>query len=454
MQSAIPVCPTGPFAILIETAQGDRMKGNTRISLLVRLTLTALCAMIAARPAAAQINDTVLNSFTGGNGSEVIAGLIFDQAGNLYGTTATGGMGKGTVYELTPASGGGWTETVLYKFGSQTKDGASPYGAVAFDTAGNLYGTTLLGGAHGKGTIYRLTPASGGGWTETVLHSFGLGTDGANPVAGPVFDASGNLYGTTYYGGSVNTCPLSGKTITCGTAYELSATGVYSVIHNFSNVNDGYTLVAGLTPDKNGNLFGQTTEGGTYGGGLLFELSPVGDGTWTETAIHPWGRVNEGREDGLICYGTLVFDAQGNLWGTSTLGGTHGTLGTVFKFTQNAHGWAETSVHGFGNAGDGAYPYSGLVVNSAGNLFGTTYKGGTSGAGTVYEIIPLQTGFNYKLLYSFTGKTDGGLVTSPVILDGSGNLYGTTTYGGNPNDCKKAPLAGCGVVFEISGAAR
>ncbi len=427
------------------------MQGDTHISLAARLTLLALGILLAVGPAAAQVTDTVLNDFVGVNGSQVLAGLIFDQAGNLYGTTATGGLGSGTVYELSPAVGGGWTETVLYKFGSRTKDGANPYSGVVFDAAGNLYGTTLQGGLHGKGTIYRLSPASGGGWTEAILHSFGLGTDGVNPVAAPVI-VGGNLYGTTYYGGANNTCPFAGKTYSCGTAYELSSSGVYSVIHNFSNVNDGYFAVAGLTPDANGNLFGQVLYGGLYGGGILYELIPA-NGTWTEKAIHPWGRVHDGRLDGAQCYGTLVFDTAGNLWGTSTIGGTHGGLGTVFRFNQNAQGWDETSVHGFGNPGDGSYPYAGFVINPAGHLFGTTYKGGASGDGIVYEIIPLQVGFEYKLLYSFTGKTDGGLVAAPVILDGAGNLYGTTVWGGDPTHCLTASPAGCGVVFEISGAA-
>jgi uncharacterized repeat protein (TIGR03803 family) len=426
------------------------MQVNVRTSLPLRLALLAVGTLLAVAPAAAQVTDTVLNDFMGSNGSSVFAGLTFDTAGNLYGTTQSGGKGSGTVYELTLGLTGDWTETVLYEFGTKTKDGATPYSGVVFDPEGNLYGTTLLGGAHAKGTIYRLTPIQGGGWTETIIHSFGAGTDGAYPVATPVI-SGGNLYGTTIYGGNVTACPLSGKTSPCGTAYEVSAAGVYSVIHDFSNTNDGYFPVAGLTPDGNGNLYGQTTAGFTYGGGLLFELMPA-NGAWTERAIHPWGRINDGRPDGSICYGTLVFDAEGNMWGTSLLGGTHGGLGTLFRFFPQDGGFAETSVHGFGDSGDGASPYSGVVINSAGHVFGTTYKGGASGDGTVYEVIPLSDGFQYKLLYSFTGKTDGGLVASPLILDDLGNLYGTTQWGGDPTSCPKSPLGGCGVAFEMTGA--
>jgi uncharacterized repeat protein (TIGR03803 family) len=420
---------------------------DTRIFMFLRLALLAVGTLLATSPLAAQVTETVLNDFNGSNGSSVFAGLTFDTAGNLYGTTQTGGLGSGTVYELSSV-GGVWTETVLYEFGSKSKDGATPYGGVVL-YGNDLYGTTFYGGAHNKGTIYRLAPVKGGGWTETILHSFGGTSDGIYPIATPVI-TGGNLYGTTYNGGT-GACVVSGKTTTCGTVYELSGKGVYSVLHSFSTTNDGYFPVAGLTPDSNGNLYGQTTAGSTYGGGLLFELVPS-NGTWTEVAIHPWGRVNEGRPDGSLCYGTLVFDAQGNLWGTSLVGGTHGGLGTVFKFTQNTHGWAETSVHGFGNSGDGASPYSGLVIDSEGNLFGTTYKGGASGKGIVYEIIPLESGFEYKLLYSFTGTTDGGMVSAPLIMDSLGNFYGTTMWGGDPTYCTTAPLPGCGVVFEISGA--
>jgi uncharacterized repeat protein (TIGR03803 family) len=425
------------------------MQGDTYTSLPLRLVLLALGAFLAISPASAQVTETVLNDFTGASGSQVFSGLTFDSSGNLYGTTASGGLGSGTVYELSPAVGGGWTETVLYKFGSKSGDGADPYGGVVFDATGHLYGTTKVGGTHSKGTLYRLTHLSGGGWSESVLHNFGGGKDGANPLATPVIDPAGNLYGTTYYGGTNVNCTAAGKTYSCGTVYELSSAGVYGVIHDFSSVSDGYFPVAGITPDSSGNLYGQTTYGGIYGGGLLFELSPS-NGTWTEAAIHPWGRVNDGRPDGAQCYGTLVFDNSGHMWGTSLVGGTHGDMGTVFKFTKNGPGWAESSVHGFGEPGDGASPYSGLVVDSEGNLFGTTTLGGASGEGTVYEIIPLETGYDYELLYSFTGLTDGRMAAAPMILDGLGNLYGTTMWGGDSAHCTKSE--GCGVVFEISGA--
>ncbi|MGH9498787.1 MAG: choice-of-anchor tandem repeat GloVer-containing protein [Terriglobales bacterium] len=427
------------------------MVGNTRISLPLHLALLALGVLLAVSSAAAAVTDTVLNSFIGSDGSSVFAGLTFDQAGNLYGTTQAGGLGFGVVYELTPADGGGWTKTVLYQFGSKAKDGANPYSGVVIDSAGNLYGTTLRGGTRNKGTLYQLKPGPGGSWTETVLHNFGNGPDGAFPIAVPVI-VGNSLFGTTYNGGTGTACTLSGKSTTCGTVYQFTSTGAYSIIHNFTNDgNDGFLPVAGLTPDANGNLFGQTTWGSPYGGGLLFQMV-LSNGTWTEVAIHPWGRIHDGRPDGAQCYGTLVFDQAGTLWGTSTVGGTHGDLGTVFRFTQNQHGWAEMNAHGFGEPGDGAYPYSGLAVNAAGNLFGTTYQGGTGGVGIVYEIIPGPTGFTYKLLYNFTGKTDGGFPAAPLVMDSAGNFYGTTMWGGDPNHCQKSPVAGCGVAYEISGA--
>ncbi len=202
------------------------------------------------------------------------AGLIFDAAGNLYGTTGLGGTdGVGTVFELTRA-GGGWTEQVLYNFGT---DGAYPGGGLTFDSAGNLYGTTGEGGIHILGTVFELTPTVGGGWTETVLHNFGSGTDGAYPGAGVTFDAAGNLYGTTQYGGTYNSC--SGG---CGTVFELTPTAgggwTEQVLLNF-NGTGGANPYAGLIFDGAGNLYGTTQF--TYDNcsgfycGTVFELMPI-----------------------------------------------------------------------------------------------------------------------------------------------------------------------------------
>ena len=213
------------------------------------------------------------------NGTDGIVpdgGVIFDGAGNLYGTTFSGGThSEGTVYELTPAGGGGWTEKVLHSFDQNGTDGAFPAAALIFDTAGNLYGTTAGGGTYSKGTVFELTPVGGGTWTEKVLYSFGNGTDGFSPYSGLVFDAAGNLYGTAYYGG----------TYSRGTVFELSpgagGTWTEKVLHSFGNGTDASQPFSGLTFDTAGNLYGTTEVGGAHTAGTVYELTPAGGGTWT-----------------------------------------------------------------------------------------------------------------------------------------------------------------------------
>jgi uncharacterized repeat protein (TIGR03803 family) len=385
---------------------------------------------VSSTVAAAQ--EQVLHSFTN-NGTDGIVpdgGVIFDGAGNLYGTTFDGGAhSEGTVYELTPAGGGGWTENVLHSFDQNGTDGAFPAAALIFDTAGNLYGTTAGGGTNTKGTVFELTPAGGGTWTEKVLYSFGNGTDGFSPYSGLVFDAAGNLYGTAYYGG----------TYSKGTVFELSpqagGTWTEQVLHSFGNGTDAWAPFAGLTFDTAGNLYGTTEVGGAHTAGTVYELTPAGGGTWTEKVVYSF--LNNGT-DGTVPKAAVIFDAAGNLYGTTNQGGTY-TLGVLFELTPAAGGtWTETVLHNFGNGTDGAVPYSALIFDSAGNLYGTTYQGGSYGGGTVYR-------FNAQgetLLYSFSGE-DGANPIAALIFDGAGNLYGTAIGGGASNE---------GAVFEITGA--
>src|SRR5271167_2273777 len=330
--------------------------------------------------------EQVLHSFNGGDGYWPFAGLIFDAAGNLYGTTYVGGAyGEGTVFELTPAAGGGWTERVLYSFCSQRSctDGETPGAGLIFDAAGNLYGTTSGGGTGTYfGTVFELTPTAGGGWMEQVLHSFN-GGDGYWPFAGLIFDAAGNLYGTTYVGGAYGE----------GTVFELTpaAGGGWTeqVLYNFKhNGTDGYNPEAGLIFDKNGNLYSTTLAGGTYGEGTVFELRPTAGGDWTEEVLHSFGNGTDGYQPA----GSLMFDAAGNLYGTTYGGGTYG-YGTVFELTPTAGGgWTEKVLHSFGNGPDGYYPYAGLIFDAAGNLYSTTHGGGTYGYGTVFELTPTAGG--------------------------------------------------------------
>jgi uncharacterized repeat protein (TIGR03803 family) len=400
--------------------------------------------------------EKLLHSFNDTDGALPRAGLIFDAAGNLYGTTSEGGAYSwGTVFELTPAGGGNWTETVLHSFCSPTDctDGAYPYAGLIFDAAGNLYGTTVGGGTYaycsdgyGCGTVFELTPTAGGGWTEQVLYNFGNGTDGVNPYDGLIFDAAGKLYGTTPNGGTYG----------YGTVFELTPTEsggwTETVLHSFcsqTDCTDGEAPQADLIFDTLGNLYGSTTNGGTYGGGTVFELTPTGGGGWTEKVLHSFCSQTD-CTDGEAPQAGLIFDTLGNLYGSTTAGGTYTSncnygCGTVFELTPTGGGaWTEQVLHSFGNGTDGYYPFAGLIFDAAGNLYGTTWAGGTYGWGTVFELTPTGGGWTETVLHSFNDNgTDGILPEAGLIFDAIGNLYGTTPSGGAEGEYG-------GTVFELT----
>ncbi len=430
------------------------MQGKT-LSIGLRAVLAIIAATLFVTSTWAAAQERVLLNFNGQDGRLPQAGLIFDAAGNLYGTTEGGGTGSncgafgcGTVFELTPAAGGGWTETVLYSFGG-SPDGADPLAGLIFDAAGNLYGTTGAGGTYDYGTVFELTPAAGGGWTETVLHNFNYNvTDGYYPYAGLIFDAAGNLYGTTSQGGTYG--------YGWGTVFELTpaAGGGWTekVLHSFPDYNgtDGTSPYAGLIFDAAGNLYGTTSQGGTYiFRGTVFELTPAAGGGWTETVLHSFGN----GADADSPQAGLIFDAAGNLYGTTVEGGTGSNCifgcGTVFELTPAAGGgWTEKVLYSFNaNGTDGYYPYAGLIFDAAGNLYGTTRYGGTSsgcapyGCGTVFELTPAAGGtWTETVLHNFGNGTDGATPLAGLIFDAAGNLYGTTSSGGT---------YGYGTVFEL-----
>lgn len=410
------------------------------------LGMAVICAVLTiSLPAPAQ-TYTVINTFSGSNGAQPLSGLIFDKLGNLYGTTSAGGLGGGVVFRLSK-SGNTWTETVLYEFGSHAKDGSYPMGRLIIDGNGNLYGTTYLGGANNAGTIYQLK-RNGTSYTESVVHHFGGGNDGANPTSGLVADAAGNGYGTTYYGGTNKNCAAFGGVFSCGTVYQISAKNgtTYNVIHNFAGGADGAFPWSDLTLDSSGHLFGECVYGSQYGKGLLYELGLSG-GQWVEKPIHPWGN----KDDGTYIYGGVTFDAAGNMFGVSSGGGAHGGQGTVFEFTPNGDGFLEHNLHGFGTALDGQFPEGNLMVDANDNLFGVTHGGGAYGYGMVYAISFMQNNWIEKVLHDFTGGNDGATTFATLVMDASGNLYGTTTYGGSARGCGTGPIPGCGVVFQITG---
>jgi uncharacterized repeat protein (TIGR03803 family) len=393
-------------------------------------------------------------SISGRDGNSPVGDLISDAAGDLYGTTNLGGdYNGGTVFELMPNGSGGWMEKKLHDFGSGT-DGANPQANLIFDTSGNLYGMTYQGGDYGGGTVFELMPNGSGGWTEKKLHSFGSGTDGYLTASGLVFDAAGNLYGMTLGGGDYS----------LGTVFELSPDGsggwTERRLYDFgSNGADGADPVAGLIFDTSGNLYGMTEFGGDYGGGTVFQLSPDGSGGWAEMKLHDFVT---GAEDGYRPAANLIFDTVGNLYGTTQFGGVGarqmGGDGTVFELTPNGSGWTEKKLHDFGvnvniNLVDGTNPSGSLIFDAAGNLYGTTEYGGDyqcdiefQGCGTVFELTPNGTGeWTEKKLYEF-GDGTGEKPVAGLIFDAAGDLYGTTEYGGD----YQCDGTRCGTVFEIT----
>jgi len=435
----------------------------SRSLLVIAIAMTTL----GSRPVPSS-HEQVLYSFqnTAQDGNTPFAGLIFDTAGNLYGTTAFGGNGGcpsaefpgcGTVFELSPESGGGWTETVLYNFQQDGSDGIYPYADVILDASGNLYGTTEGGGSGGEcssngfpgcGTVFELSPQSGGRWTESVLHSFQNNLqDGIIPFAGLILDASGNLYGTTGFGG----------TTSHGTVFELlpqSGGGwAEAVLHSF-NGTDGNDPGGSLILDAVGNLYGTAQSGGSsgctinaVGCGTVFELSPNSGGHWTEKVLHTFQ--NNGR-DGNNPIGGLIFDAAGNLYGATGAGGSAGA-GTVFQLKQQSGGgWAEQVLYTFSGTGkDGSAPTAGLVLDKGGNLIGTALGGrGQIGGGVVFEVRRIKGGaYAERLLYDFMGRAGDGIdPEGGVILDTAGNLYGTTAFGGS-SICGAQT---CRTVFELT----
>lgn len=390
------------------------MIGKLTLSGLTLAVLSVL-VLIDARPAHAQ-TETVLYNFAGGSdGAVPFSRLASDGAGNFYGTTYFGGaFGAGTVFELSPDGHGGWYEKVLYSFDGGTHGGNPWLSYVIFDKAGNLYGTACTGGANGHGVVFELSPV-GKRWKETVLHSFTDTMDDALPVNGLIMDAAGNLYGATFY----------------GAVFELSPSGGHwteQVIYDFAT-----NLHAGLTMDAAGNIFGATFR-------YVFELSPNGGGVWNPDVIYNF---TGPPKDGSNPDDTLVLDQAGSLYGTTTAGGASNN-GTVFKMSHGKNGWTERILYSFKGVrkNDGSGPFAGIVFDAKGNIYGATQSGGKHGDGTVFELAaPVGKGkYVEKVLWSFSGA-DGHAPFADLILDSAGNLYGTTTAGGSSNN---------GVVFEVT----
>src|SRR6266700_832062 len=350
--------------------------------------LAALGMGLFAAPLAKAQSLSVLHTFQGGSsdGASLFAGLLMDSSGNLYGTTENGGAsGLGTVFELVNASGT-YSQKVLQSF--NRSDGANPSAGVIMDSSGNLYGTTFGGGTSNSGTVFELVNSSAA-YTESVLHSFvNSGGDGSKPAAALIMDASGNLYGTT----------LSGGTNGTGTVFELvNSSGTYSekILYSFANSGgDGSSPQAGLIIDASGNLYGTTHSGGTNGTGTVFELVNS-SGTYSEKILYSFA--NSGG-DGSKPAAALIMDASGNLYGTTQNGGTNG-FGAVFELVNSSGTYSEKILYSFANSGgDGSSPQAGLIIDASGNLYGTTHSGGTNGTGTVFELVNSSGTYREKIL--------------------------------------------------------
>lgn len=402
---------------------------DTRKSFLISAALL-IALMLLVGPLHAQ-SLTVLHNFTGGaDGGQPTAGLTFDAAGNLYGTTSLGGVagacegnGCGVIFKLTRKNSA-WTLNPLYVF-TGGSDGAWPFGRVLIGPDGSVYGTAILGGndpfPDGTGVVFNLRPPSHISsrvlmpWDETVIYTFGLAPDGNYPSGDLIFDAAGNVYGTTQSGGYE--CE---DTVYCGVVYELTHSGgvwTESILYAFENGNVAFPY-SGVVFDQVGNLYGTTTDNS----GAVFQLTRSGS-SWALHDIYNFGA----QGDASLSIGGLVFDALGNLYGGTESGGADGA-GAVYELMPLGGSWVESVIYSL--PGNGYGPQSTLAKDAAGNLYGTSCTDGSHNSGTVFKLTPSDGVWTPTTLYEFTGGSDGYCPSGTLIVDGSGNIYGTTVQGG------------------------
>ena len=405
-----------------------------------------LAAMFMLTAVATQAQTySVIHNFAGGqDGATPMAGLTFDRAGNLYGTAAYGGTvggacgasGCGTVFRLAKRNSG-WVFSPLYSFAGGT-DGANPEANVNIGSDGSLYGSTYLGGGpcngDGCGTIFNLKPPASAcksalcPWTETLVHKF-TGPDGIGPVGTVIFDQGGNLFGATTSGGFRNG----------GAIFELLPMGggwTVKVLYSSYGYPKG-----GLILDDSGNLYGPAFTAGN-GYGSVYQMVPSGS-SWITTDLYDF---NYGSDGGYPWAG-LIFDPAGNLYGSTCSGGS-GNGGTVFQLAFSGGSWVLNTLYSFAGPDNGRLvvgPVGSLVMDHAGALYGTTLADGVHGYGSVFKLTPGGDGWTFTSLHDFTGGSDGGYPYSYLVFDAKGNLYGTASVGGN-GPCTN----GCGVIFEIT----
>jgi uncharacterized repeat protein (TIGR03803 family) len=406
-------------------------QANAALAIMLTLVLLMLVITVTAQPADAQTFQVIHNFSGQGDGSIPLTGLTIDTSGNLYGTTGAGAAGHGTVFLLNHA-GSAWLVNTLYAFAGGN-DGSSPGGRVSIARDGTLYGATEFGGgcdSNGCGTVYRLVPPASPPrtaqyrWTETVLYRFNYSV-GRIPSGDITFDHSGNIYGTTQQGGT------NGD----GVVYELSPSPggwTETTLYAPADDNGAQGPEGGVVFDNSGNLYGVLN---SYSpAGAVFQLSPTGSG-WTTQILHVFSG-SDGANPGV----GLIIDPSGNLYG-ATQGEGSGGGGTVFALTPTQGGWTFNTLYSFQGEGPPYGPLYQLMMDSAGNLYGTTYLSGAYGYGSVFKLTPDNGSWTHTSLHDFTGGSDGRYPVSNVIIDAHGNLYGTAAQGG---------AYGVGVIWEIS----
>ena len=410
------------------------MKTTLHSHFLLSALIISVLTLATATDAVAkyQYSETTIHTFAGPSDGYIPENLIVDQSGNLYGTTLEGGgacvekIGCGTVFEMSPKSGGGWSEKVIFAFNG-TSDGSSPSGNLVMDAAGNIYGTTLTEGlVNGGGVVFELSP-SGSGWVETVLYDFTGFADGGYPN-GLTFDASGNLYGTAAGGGANG----------FGAIYKLTNTGsgwTQSVLYSFANSWDGASPSGPLLLDAAGNIYGTTGAGGStkcdHGCGTVFRLSPTSTG-WQFSRLYAF------QGPGGQNPGGLHFDSAGNLYGVAAGGRGYGV---VFELSPTSSGqWKETLLHDFTNGTDGANPSS-ISFDASGTLYGATNGVESTDANTIFRLKPAASGWVFSTIFVAAGRDTGIGLRAPTVFDGSGNLFGVASDGLS---------TGAGSVYELS----
>ena len=400
------------------------------------MAITLVLTFILLPAAHAQTYHVIYNFTGGGDGAYPEAGVTL-RGGNLYGTAYQGGShNRGNVFKLA-RNGSGWSFSLLYSF-TGGADGSAPIAAVVFGRDGTIYGTTEFGGRNcgvGCGTVFHLRPpvsvckSALCFWTETPLYQFSGSSDGANPGYGQLtFDQAGNLYGTTIFGG-VNAR---------GVVYELTPSGsgwTERAIHTFSGSSDGENPYSSVIFDPAGNLYGTAFQGGAHGYGAVFQLTPSGSG-WTEKTLYAFQNLSDGGQP----FGGVVLDNAGNLYAATSSGGS-GNGGTVYQLIPSGSNWIFSLLYSFATGGYLPGPYASLTMDAAGDLYGTTKQDGAHAAGSIFKLTPSGGGWTETDLYDFTGGSDGGVPYGSVVIDASGNLYGTASQGGTH---------GYGVIWEIT----